>query len=390
MKKWISTLLFFFFTLVLHAQNVGIGIASPTRAKLEVYGVAGSGNTSAVFGSDAAGVSFQRGWPTIGFNQYRDNASGNGKFMAYGFGGFQHFDPATGTMGIDMMGGGQYEMSPATIKRALTFNYNGLVAVGNAWQNSSLTVDRGNSNATAYFFGTQHYSAFNFSPEQHTYIRAGLDGGTVFINDIPNAKVNMYGFVGINTATPGVPLEIRQSNGRGIALVEPSTFANWDFNVISGSSSANLYFNYGGGANKGHFNSSDGSYQSVSDARLKTAIENLPSLLDKYMQLRPVTYEMIHDNSQHEQSIGFLAQEVKQQFPELVSVTKDTARSYPGIADLHMLNYEGFGVLTIKAIQEQQAIMQQQKESIENLQEKLNALKKRLQDAPAHHPAHKQ
>jgi len=54
------------------------------------------------------------------------------------------------------------------------------------------------------------------------------------------------------------------------------------------------------------------------------------------------------------------------------------------------LNYEGFGVLTIKAIQEQQAIMQQQKESIENLQEKLNALKKRLQDAPAHHPAHKQ
>ena len=380
MKKWILTITIILPSLLLEAQNVGIGTTNPSRAKLEVHGVACNGNTSAVFGSDLAGLSFQRGWPTVGYNQYRDNPAGNGKFIAYGFGAFQHFDPATGTMGIDMMGGGQSDQSVGTIRRALTFNYNGQVTIGNASHNSALTVAKGNSNASAYFFGTTHHSALNLTPDEHTYIRAGKDGGTVFINDITGGKVTMSGFVGINTATPAFPLEIRQVNGKGFALIEPTYFANWDFNVYSNLStgSSNLYLNNNGSTNKGWYQSYDGSYHHISDARLKKDIKSLSSLLEKYMKLEPVTYTMIHDNPQQKQSIGFIAQEVRQLFPELVTVTPDTASGYPGITDLHMLHYEGFSVLTIAAIREQQALIMEQKETINRLQKKLEILKKKI------------
>ena len=54
--------LFLFCTFVfclssLHAQNVGIGTTNPTKGKLEVFGASTGGNTSAIFGTDGAGIS---------------------------------------------------------------------------------------------------------------------------------------------------------------------------------------------------------------------------------------------------------------------------------------------------------------------------------------------
>src|SRR5215831_18088094 len=90
----------------LYSQNVGVGIATPIRAKLEVSGVAGNGKTSGLFGADGAGLSLQRDWPTIGFNQYRDNAAGNGKYIANGFAAIQHLDPGSGYMSFDIFQSG--------------------------------------------------------------------------------------------------------------------------------------------------------------------------------------------------------------------------------------------------------------------------------------------
>ena len=66
------------------AQNVGVGLSNPTRAKMEVEGVAGAGATAGLFGTGNAGISFQRNWPTIGFNQYRDvtTPGSQGRYMA--------------------------------------------------------------------------------------------------------------------------------------------------------------------------------------------------------------------------------------------------------------------------------------------------------------------
>src|SRR5689334_20965405 len=95
--------------LGVHAQNVGVGIASATRGKLEVDGVAFPGSaTVALFGSNSSGVSLQRNWPTIGFNQYRDDVvpGSQGKYMANGFAAIQYFDYNSGTYAFDMFPSG--------------------------------------------------------------------------------------------------------------------------------------------------------------------------------------------------------------------------------------------------------------------------------------------
>ncbi|MGB8192531.1 MAG: tail fiber domain-containing protein [Chitinophagaceae bacterium] len=375
MKAFFNLLLFVLINHVAGAQNIGVGTTTPTRAKLEVHGVVGNGNTSAVFGSDAAGISFQRNWPTIGFNQYRDIPTGLGKYISYGYAAVQYFDPTTGSMYFDMLNGGSGDNPVNSSKRVLSFNRAGNVTIGSSTHNSALTVSREPSvNASAYFFGTTHHSSFDLGTAGHTYIRAGKDNGTVFLNDIPGGKVILNGYVGINTATPDYPLEIRQpASGRGFVIIEPTYFSNWEYNI--NSANGNLQLNNNSGVGKGYYKSSDGSYNTFSDARLKTNIESLPSLMDRFMQLQPVKYEMIHDNPEHRQSIGFVAQDVNKLFPELVSVSTDTAHSYPGITNLHTLSYDGFSILAIKMIQEQQVLIQKQKAAIDAIRFKMTVLK---------------
>src|SRR5262245_11006544 len=128
MKKKINCIYFFFLVLIANlptrsiSQNIGIGVTVPTRAKLEVNGAAGSGYTSGIFGADGAGISLQRNWPTIGFNQYNDGMS---RFMSNGYASIQYLDPSSGTMAIDMLGNGT-TASPTNLSfRALTIANNG-------------------------------------------------------------------------------------------------------------------------------------------------------------------------------------------------------------------------------------------------------------------------
>ncbi len=70
----------------LSAQNVGIGTTNPDRGKLMVVGTPNANsNTVALFGTNA-GISIQQAWPTIGFNQYRDFPTGNGRTISTGYG----------------------------------------------------------------------------------------------------------------------------------------------------------------------------------------------------------------------------------------------------------------------------------------------------------------
>src|SRR5690242_19737063 len=68
MKQQLLSFIAFVTCMQVYSQNVGIGIDNPIRAKLEVNGAAGA--TSAIFGGEGAGISLQRSWPSVGFNQY--------------------------------------------------------------------------------------------------------------------------------------------------------------------------------------------------------------------------------------------------------------------------------------------------------------------------------
>ncbi len=105
-----------------------------------------------------------------------------------------------------------------------------------------------------------------------------------------------------------------------------------------------------------------------SDNRLKKNIQPLSNILSRIMALQPSTYNLVKLSNRNK-SIGFVAQNVKKQFPELVL---DFAGE--GAQSTMMVNYAGMSVIAIKAIQEQQVIIEEQKDKLADMETKLNGL----------------
>ena len=90
------------------------------------------------------------------------------------------------------------------------------------------------------------------------------------------------------------------------------------------------------------------------------------------LKLEPVTYSMKSDEN-NQQVMGFVAQEVEKLFPEIVKeISLRDGTSYKA------MNYDAIGVLAIKAIQEQQVIIEDQQKAITLLLEEIQAIKQQL------------
>lgn len=360
------------------AQSVGISTTTPHRARLEVHGAVGT--TSAIFGGESTGISIQRPAAGIGFNYYNN---GTGRYIGNGHAALQSLDPSTGIMSFDLFGNGTANGTSTTPLRLFRLFPSGNVAIGTFTGNASLTsMKLPGTESSVNLYGITHLSAFSYGAEEHTYIRAGKDNGIVFLNDIPNGKTALTGYVGINTANPEYALEIRQSTTgatRGVNLVEPQNFKYWDMDAITIAGASYLYLTYTGDG-VGHFESPNGQYSSFSDRRVKTAIQPLSPVLQRIAKLQPVSYELLLNNPEQKKTIGFIAQDVKELFPQLVSVSADTVKGYKEIPDLHSINYSGFGVIAIKAVQEQQEEIETQGENIAALHERMAKLEKWMND----------
>jgi hypothetical protein len=134
---------------------------------------------------------------------------------------------------------------------------------------------------------------------------------------------------------------------------------------IQGAHTANsatgyvAYFANSGSAT-GLYISNTAAWQSTSDLRLKTDIQDLDTT-SRLLSLKPRDYlwksQATSDNSL-KRNFGFIAQEVQEVFPELVGESPDGMLS---------VEYTGLIAPLVKAIQEQQAI-------ITDLQAKVAAL----------------
>jgi hypothetical protein len=260
---------------------------------------------------------------------------------------------------------GPKDGTPLQLFTSMIISNTGNVGIKTNPGNATLYAPKaGNADGSAAFSGTTYSSYFDYGLNQDTYIRGGLFNSKVIINDIPAGKIIMGGGnskVGINNGNPTYALEIRNVNGKGLLLVEPNNaFNNWELRVarsdIDPDLESDLKFIYNG-QYKSFIRAVNGEHLNYSDRRLKTNIDIIPSQLDKFMQLDPVEYQMKYHNPNNDKTMGFIAQDVRQLFPELVSIITDTSRGYPGISNLHGLNYNGFNVLTIKVIQEQQELI---------------------------------
>ena len=179
--------------------------------------------------------------------------------------------------------------------------------------------------------------------------------------DGPNQRV------GINKTSPEAFLHVRQE-GDGYALaIENNGDGNdiWSFEI-----GINDLFLEHDGIDAGFFNDANGAYTATSDRRLKNTIEPLSSpVLNKVMDLRPVSYYFNHDLQKEKPTFGFIAQEVQEVEPLWVTPRED---EYLGI------NYDEFIPVLTKAIQEQQDLIQEQQDIITAKEERIRDLANRL------------
>ena len=130
----------------------------------------------------------------------------------------------------------------------------------------------------------------------------------------------------------------------------------------SGGNILNFFYN---GIAKAYVFDTDGSWHSYSDRSLKEKFEQYKTVLDEIKNIEVLTYHYKSDN-RGKRSFGLVAQNVQQYFPEIVSAA--------GPDGLLALDYSKTGVLAIKAIQEQQKIIEDLNQEIEKLQQQVNGL----------------
>ena len=220
------------------------------------------------------------------------------------------------------------------------FSYPFWVTTGNSG-NWSGRFTNGNSNVYL-----AHQSGYGI----HINTGASNSSGRYALEVRNASQTHMYvrddGLTGFRTRAPAATVHIKQHSTNastgGLRIEYANNSNNWQIGV---SSDALLRFTRNGSSGTGVAFNSVGTWV-FSDKRVKKDIKSMDPVLDRVMELRPVTY--VHNADESERpSIGVVAQEVKELFPESVLYDKDIER--------FSVKYDDFGVLSIKAIQEMKA-----------------------------------
>jgi len=158
------------------------------------------------------------------------------------------------------------------------------------------------------------------------------------------------GRLGVNTLAPVPELHIVHGFGsinHGLRINHVSSGVNHYWNLYT--QSGGVFELAADGIIVGSFNPVSGVYTASSDARRKKDIEIAPDVLSKILQLQVKKYHFLENKPSDLKSYGMIAQEVEKIFPEIVYHNK-----MDGGSDYYTMDYSGFGVLAVKAIQEQQ------------------------------------
>jgi Chaperone of endosialidase len=203
-----------------------------------------------------------------------------------------------------------------------------------------------------------------------------MELGTGGVNSSGNLYLSLQGnpMISINNGiTPNVQIGRPYPNGSimnvygFLDVIDASGSGTDKWELSSETFVGQLRFYKNGGLKCGIDN--NGNYIQVSDARLKENFVLYKPVLDNIKKLHVLTYHYKSDN-QNTKNLGLVAQNVKEYFPEIVSLmSNEKAEKLLGI------DYAKVGVLAIKAIQEQQVIIEQQQQKIESFEKEITILK---------------
>ena len=210
----------------------------------------------------------------------------------------------------------------------------------------SLSILNRTSGSYLNFGGTINYSALQATDGAGSATAKILSlnpyGGLVAIGDTT-------GYAGGHDAVSRLQL----SGGGSVLGIRQTQVTDASHRVVA-------VFTDNGGTYRGRItiNNSACSFTSASDYRLKENIETLPNGLDRLKQLKPVKFKWKeHDYT----SEGFIAHEVQEVYPDAVVGEKDDEV-------MQSMDYGKITPLLVKAIQEQQTIIEDLKARIETLE----------------------
>jgi|694.fasta_scaffold09733_8 hypothetical protein len=190
-------------------------------------------------------------------------------------------------------------------------------------------------------------------------------------NGTERARIDSSGnfLVGTTSLYGGEKLAVLQSaNNRGIVLQQTNAsnastalLIDCSRNTTNGTYNAIQYYNTGAGANKfyvidsGAIYSTSTSITSTSDQRFKENIKDIDVGLTQVLALKPRRFDWIDGKGEdRKNAVGFIAQEVQEILPDLISqfkVTDADETKYLGLRTQDLIP------TLVKAIQEQQALI---------------------------------
>jgi Chaperone of endosialidase len=253
-------------------------------------------------------------------------------------------------------------------KTSIIFEMNYLTTAGaSATANNVAISSYINRQGTTATTQTQGLAFYVTAPPQNTAVadtpslamfrhNVGIGAYPTDINNVTEGRLQITGF----------------SNGDQLSLRHPSSInLKWGLYVSSIDSSLNFYSN---GSLRANIDRITGVYSALSDRNLKKNVAPLQPVLANINKLTPYIYNYIDNAEGDRKSIGFMAQDVEPYFPDLVFHKKDRETGAPFM----MMSYQSFGVIAIKAIQEQQQIINSQEERIKALEADVQAMKRKM------------
>ena len=280
----------------------------------------------------------------------RFNLDGTGDFIIQdnGTGIFEINDAGTTTVGRDMVWR-DTNINGTVIAQILDDGDDGRFVLR---ENGNINVDL-NAN-TEYVFNQQG---------DDRDFRVESNGNTNML--LVNAGSNEVGVGG----NPDTDLHVYHEDtaaSAGFKIQNQGANNNW-WRIFASNATGNLfiYSTSGGATPRGNFNNASGVYSATSDRRLKKDFKPLPFSWQNFMQLETLSY-LYKTQKNSKRSLGLIAQDVENIYPELVTYNKES--------DVYHLNYSGFGVVAIKAIQELKDEVDTLKKENATLKTKLNQL----------------